>query len=347
MLVHAPDENVLLDFFVAVPGQGRDRAALRAGSRFPSTSARTFRRSSTSARPRAGCPGTAAGLWEALRRFGSMPMAELVRPAVAHAREGVPVNAEQAFIFKILEPILTHQPEGRAIYAPEGRQAPRGRRVPVRGARATRSSATGPRAPSPSTGASSRERSRSGWWSAAGPWASRTWPPTSRSRVSGARALPRPRRAHQPAALVGRHPDRLRPRPARPARRRRGRGGGGGDGGGAGRPHRGVPRRALRGRLAGAVPRPGAPRRGRRARPVSPAPARRRGRGAGRSPRLDHPHHGRRRRRALRQRHLLERHRLGPDRPRAPASTSTTCSARRTSTRSASTPCRPGGACPR
>ena len=61
---------------------------------------------------------------------------------------------------------------------------------------------------------------------------------------SGAGRLPRPRRAHQPAALVGRHPDRLRPRPARPARRRRGRAGRGGDGGGAGRPHRGVSRRA-------------------------------------------------------------------------------------------------------
>ena len=31
------------------------------------------------------------------------------------------VNAEQAFIFRILEPILCHQPECRAVYAPDGR----------------------------------------------------------------------------------------------------------------------------------------------------------------------------------------------------------------------------------
>ena len=31
------------------------------------------------------------------------------------------MNSQQAFIFEILEPILTNQPEGAAIYAPEGR----------------------------------------------------------------------------------------------------------------------------------------------------------------------------------------------------------------------------------
>ena len=50
-----------------------------------------------------------------------MQLAELVRQPAGLAREGVEVNAQQAFLFKILEPILTHQPEGRSIYAPEGR----------------------------------------------------------------------------------------------------------------------------------------------------------------------------------------------------------------------------------
>jgi gamma-glutamyltranspeptidase/glutathione hydrolase len=67
-----------------------------------------------------GVPGTAAGLWEALQRFGSIPMEDLARPAARHAREGVEVNAEQGFILKILDPILTHTAEGRRIYAPNG-----------------------------------------------------------------------------------------------------------------------------------------------------------------------------------------------------------------------------------
>jgi gamma-glutamyltranspeptidase/glutathione hydrolase len=121
MLVHAPDENVLLDFFVAVPGKdGIERRSELdpVPVYFSEDVPQVFNVGAASC----GVPGTAAGLWEALRRFGSMPMADLVRPAVGHARDGVVVNTEQAFIFKILEPILTHHPEGRAIYAPQGRR---------------------------------------------------------------------------------------------------------------------------------------------------------------------------------------------------------------------------------
>ena len=37
-----------------------------------------------------------------------MPLAELVREPARLARDGVEVNAEQAYIFEILAPILTH-----------------------------------------------------------------------------------------------------------------------------------------------------------------------------------------------------------------------------------------------
>ena len=47
-------------------------------------------------------------------------MADLIGPAVSHARDGVEVTAEQAYLLKILEPILTEYPETRAIYAPSG-----------------------------------------------------------------------------------------------------------------------------------------------------------------------------------------------------------------------------------
>jgi gamma-glutamyltranspeptidase/glutathione hydrolase len=121
MLIHAPGDTVLLDFFVAVPG--RDGVERRSELDpipvyFSEDVPQVFNVGAASC----GVPGTAAGLWEALQRFGSVPMGELARRAVDHARQGVPVNAEQAFIFKILEPILTYSPEGQAIYAPGGRR---------------------------------------------------------------------------------------------------------------------------------------------------------------------------------------------------------------------------------
>ena len=42
-------------------------------------------------------------------------------PAISAARDGVPVDARGAYLFKILSPILVHEPEAAAIYAPEGR----------------------------------------------------------------------------------------------------------------------------------------------------------------------------------------------------------------------------------
>ena len=79
MLVHAPDEDVLLDFFVAVPGtdglERRSELDPDPGVLQP----RTFRRSSTSARPRAGCRAPPPGSGRRCERFGSMPLAELAR----------------------------------------------------------------------------------------------------------------------------------------------------------------------------------------------------------------------------------------------------------------------------
>jgi gamma-glutamyltranspeptidase/glutathione hydrolase len=121
MLVHDPGGgDVLLDFFVEVPGRtvGERRSELVPIPVFFSPdSPQVFNVGAASC----GVPGTAAGLAEALDGFGSMPLSELVREPARLAREGVEVNAQQAFIFEILEPILTNQPEGAAIYAPEGR----------------------------------------------------------------------------------------------------------------------------------------------------------------------------------------------------------------------------------
>ncbi len=68
-----------------------------------------------------GVPGTPAGLERALELFGSEPLSELVGAGVRAARDGVELTAQQAYFIKILEPILCHADEGRAIYAPRGR----------------------------------------------------------------------------------------------------------------------------------------------------------------------------------------------------------------------------------
>ncbi len=120
MMVHRGVETALLDFFVAAPGRdGIDRGAelVPVPVHFDAETVQTFYVGPASC----GVPGTAAGLEEALRRFGSVPLAELARPAVRLAREGAPVNAEQAYILDILEPIHARLEGTRELYAPAGR----------------------------------------------------------------------------------------------------------------------------------------------------------------------------------------------------------------------------------
>ncbi len=68
-----------------------------------------------------GVPGVPSGLAAAADRFGSMPLADLVVPGVALARDGLEVNTQQAYLFELLAPILAREPAGAAVYAPEGR----------------------------------------------------------------------------------------------------------------------------------------------------------------------------------------------------------------------------------
>ena len=121
MTVHTPTgETELIDFFVDTPGrEGTERGEelVPIDVYFDPSTPQVFNVGAASC----GVPGTAAGLAHALARFGTMPPQELIHPAVEYAREGVPVNRQQAFVLKILEPIYTRTPEVREIYAPQGR----------------------------------------------------------------------------------------------------------------------------------------------------------------------------------------------------------------------------------
>jgi gamma-glutamyltranspeptidase/glutathione hydrolase len=121
MLVVAPErEPVLLDFFVEAPGRGADpgaRAELVPIDVSFGDAIQVFNIGAASV----GAYGLPAGLCDASRRFGRVPLVELVGPAAALARGGVPLNVQQAYVVKILGDIVTATPEAAALFAPEGR----------------------------------------------------------------------------------------------------------------------------------------------------------------------------------------------------------------------------------
>jgi gamma-glutamyltranspeptidase/glutathione hydrolase len=126
MMVHgAATGTVLIDFFVAAPGRDdieRTAELVPVPVHFDADTVQTFYVGPASC----GVPGTAAGLELALTTYGSMPLSALVAPAVRLAREGAPVNAEQAYILHILAPIHLRLPGTRQLYAPDGEEVREG-----------------------------------------------------------------------------------------------------------------------------------------------------------------------------------------------------------------------------
>ncbi|MFP5361283.1 MAG: gamma-glutamyltransferase family protein [Thermoleophilia bacterium] len=122
MLVAGPgEEPVLLDCFVAAPGHGfrdEDRAPLvPVEVDFGGDARQVFHVGAASC----GAYGNPAGVDSAMRRWGSIPLADIAAPAAALARGGVVVNRQQAEVIHLLEAILRTTPECRAIYAPRER----------------------------------------------------------------------------------------------------------------------------------------------------------------------------------------------------------------------------------
>ena len=68
-----------------------------------------------------GVYGVPAGVCEAMRRWGTVPLEELAQPAAQLAREGVALNAGQAYVAEILVDLLTSTPECAALWAPGGK----------------------------------------------------------------------------------------------------------------------------------------------------------------------------------------------------------------------------------
>ncbi|MGH3022764.1 MAG: gamma-glutamyltransferase [Gaiellaceae bacterium] len=118
MLVHRARDGSdrILDFFVAAPGRGlasADGAEMAAVDvAFDARATQVFLVGPASC----AVPGAPAGLALAHRRYGRLPWAELLAPSVEVARGGVELNEAQAFLHRILDPILRREADGRRVY---------------------------------------------------------------------------------------------------------------------------------------------------------------------------------------------------------------------------------------
>jgi gamma-glutamyltranspeptidase/glutathione hydrolase len=75
-----------------------------------------------------GVPGSVAGMWEAHRRFGSLPWADLLQPAIDLA-DGMVVKERLARSLKTYETRLRRFPATAAIFVPEGHAPALGERL--------------------------------------------------------------------------------------------------------------------------------------------------------------------------------------------------------------------------
>jgi gamma-glutamyltranspeptidase / glutathione hydrolase len=122
MLVHrARDRSTrVFDFFVAIPGLGLEEdtpgTMEYVDVDFSGGSVQRFHIGAVSC----AIPGAPLGLETAHKAFGRLEWRELFEPAVELARNGVTLNEGQAYLHRILDLILRHTPESRAVYEHNG-----------------------------------------------------------------------------------------------------------------------------------------------------------------------------------------------------------------------------------
>ena len=71
-------------------------------------------------------PGTVDGWFEMHGRYGRLPLADLLAPAIAYAREGFPVSEVIAFYFDVNEKRIGQYPGFADTYMPRGRTPKKG-----------------------------------------------------------------------------------------------------------------------------------------------------------------------------------------------------------------------------
>lgn len=110
----ANGEPVLYDFFVHTPRHRRPESEIDFRPILVDFGAAT--QEFHIGRGAVAVPGVAKGLFEVHQDLASMPMTELVAPAMQLARNGTPVNDFQAYVMRLLEDIFTATPQAAALY---------------------------------------------------------------------------------------------------------------------------------------------------------------------------------------------------------------------------------------
>jgi gamma-glutamyltranspeptidase/glutathione hydrolase len=73
-----------------------------------------------------GVPGFVAGLTTVHQRYGSMPLAELVKPAQELAKAGVEITSQQDYLIEILYGVVSVTPEAKKLFTKNGKRLRQG-----------------------------------------------------------------------------------------------------------------------------------------------------------------------------------------------------------------------------
>ena len=65
-------------------------------------------------------PGSIAGIYALHKQLGTIPMSQLLEPAIEYAKAGVPINNFQHYDLSLLHTVFDHQSRAKALFKPDG-----------------------------------------------------------------------------------------------------------------------------------------------------------------------------------------------------------------------------------
>ncbi len=127
----ARGESMVYDFFSAMPGLGRAEPPARLDFEAVEIDYGATTQRFHLGRGSVAVPGNIAGLCQLAADYGRLPLAILLQPAIALARDGALLDQFQADTCELLRPLYTHTAGIRTVFAPEGEMIRAGERVTV------------------------------------------------------------------------------------------------------------------------------------------------------------------------------------------------------------------------
>lgn len=121
--------SVVYDFFSAMPGLGKERAAAEIDFEEVTVDFGATTQNFHLGRGAVAIPGNVAGLCRLAADFGRLPLDELLEPAIELARDGAILDDFQADTCELLRPLYTHTESMRAIFTPTGPMITGGERL--------------------------------------------------------------------------------------------------------------------------------------------------------------------------------------------------------------------------